>query len=325
MVQFFIQTDSEIPAATQLFDQLSFAITSRAYTNGEQLPSTRQLAQWTGLHRNTINKVYKQLKQAGLVETKGGSGVYAATPKQEAQSLDVSIQVVRQALDRLLTLGYSLNQAQNIFNTELNWRLSCNAKLIVTSGQEDLGVGQIIAAELTQALNIPIQTIALENLVDTLDQINQSQINQEQPILASTIVTNRYFAEMVHKILGDRPMRVFTIDIYNYSQEIARIRQLPQGSSVGLVSVSTGVLRLAESLIQSIRKDVLVISVLAQDTYRLQSMLKTVDLVITGHSAQVVKQAMANSDRIRPLEVMYSGNYISGESIRLLKLELGIS
>jgi GntR family transcriptional regulator len=195
----------------------------------------------------------------------------------------------------------------------------------VTSGQEDLGVGQIIAAELTQALNIPIQTIALENLVDTLDQINQSQINQEQPILASTIVTNRYFAEMVHKILGDRPMRVFTIDIYNYSQEIARIRQLPQGSSVGLVSVSTGVLRLAESLIQSIRKDVLVISVLAQDTYRLQSMLKTVDLVITGHSAQVVKQAMANSDRIRPLEVMYSGNYISGESIRLLKLELGIS
>jgi GntR family transcriptional regulator len=105
MVQFFIQTDSEISAATQLFDQLSFAITSRAYTNGEQLPSTRQLAQWTGLHRNTINKVYKQLKQAGLVETKGGSGVYAATPKQEAQSLDVSIQVVRQALDRLLTLG----------------------------------------------------------------------------------------------------------------------------------------------------------------------------------------------------------------------------
>ncbi len=317
MVQFFIQTDSETPASIQLFDQLSFAITSRAYANGEQLPSTRQLAQWTGLHRNTINKVYQQLKQSGLVEAKGGSGIYAATPKQVAPSLDLSVQVVRQALDRLLGLGYSLNQAQTIFNNELNWRLSCNAKLIVTSGKEDLGVGQIMAEELVQALQIPIQIIPLEDLADTLNHLDQT-------INASTIVTNRYFSEMAHQALGDRPIRIFTIDIYNYSQEIARIRQLPQGSSVGLVSVSTGILRLAESLIQSIRKDVLVISVLTQDTYRLQSMLKTVDLVITGHSAELVKAEIERSDRIRPLEIIYSGSYISNESIKLLKLELGI-
>jgi GntR family transcriptional regulator len=328
MVQFFIQTDSEIPASIQLFDQLSFAITSGAYTSGEQLPSTRQLAQWTGLHRNTINKVYQQLKKVGLVEARGGSGIYAAMSKQESPSLELSIQVVRQALDRLLSLGYSLNQAQAVFNAELNWRLSCSAKLLVTSGKEDSGIAQIMAEELAQALHIPIQTMAIEELGDTLDQIATDQINSDQTSMASTIVTNRYFAESVHKVLSDRPhklsIRVFTIDIYNYSQEINRIKQLPLGSSVGLVSISTGILRLAESLIQSIRKDVLVISVLPQDTYRLQSMLKTVDLVITGHSSQVVREAIECGDRIRPLEVIYSGNYIANDSIKLLKLELGI-
>jgi len=321
MVQFFIQTDSEISPSTQLFDQLSFAITTCAYANGEQLPSTRQLAQWTGLHRNTINKVYQQLKKAGLAEAKGGSGIYAATPKQVSQSLDLSVQLVRQTLDRLLNLGYSLPLIQEIFNAELNWRLNCNAKLLVTSGKEDPGIGQIMASELEQALSIPIQTIAVEDLGDTLDRINQTNN-------ASTVVTNRYFAEAVHRVVGDRPMRIFTVDIYNYSQEISRIRQLPLGSSVGLVSVSTGILRLAESLIQSIRQDILIISTLPQDTYRLQSVLKTVDLLITGHSAKLVtnllNQAIERGDRIRPLEVMYSANYIAIESIRLLKLELGI-
>ncbi len=347
MVKFFIQTDSEIPASSQLFDQISFAITSRAYINGEQLPSTRQLAQWTGLHRNTINKVYQQLKKAGLVEAKGGSGIYAATPKQESPSLDLSVQVVRQALDRLLNLGYSLNQAQAVFNNELNWRLSCSAKLLVASGKEDAGIAQIMADELEEALHIPIQIIAIEDLGETLNQIENQIENQvdylepqgDRPNLnsssnsnlnsglnSSTIVTNRYFAETVHKAIGDRPIRVFTVDIYNYSPEIERIRRLPVGSSVGLVSLSTGILRLAESLIQSIRKDILVISVLPQDTYRLQSMLKTVDLLITGHSASLVKEAIATNaiNRIRPLEVIYSGNYIASESIKLLKLELGI-
>jgi GntR family transcriptional regulator len=258
--------------------------------------------------------------------------------KQESTSLELSIQVVRQALDRLLSLGYSLSQAQSVFNAELNWRLSCSAKLLVTSGKEDPGIAQIMAEELAQALHIPIQTIAIEDLGDTLDQVasiqdapNEDATNKnysEKTNIASTIVTNRYFAESVYKVLGDRPhknaIRVFTIDIYNYSQEINRIKQLPQGSSVGLVSISTGILRLAESLIQSIRKDVLVISVLPQDTYRLQSMLKMVDLVITGHSSQIVKEAIATINRIRSLEVIYSGNYIANESIKLLKLELGI-
>jgi GntR family transcriptional regulator len=321
MIQFFIQTDSEISPSTQLFDQLSFAITTSAYANGEQLPSTRQLAQWTGLHRNTINKVYQQLKKAGLAEAKGGAGIYAATPKQESQSLDLSVQVVRQAIDRLLNLGYSLPLVREIFNTELNWRLNCNAKLLVISGKEDPGIGQIMANELEQALNIPIQTIAIEDSSDTLDRLIQANN-------ALTVVTNRYFAEVVHRVVGDRPIRIFTVDIYNYNQEINRIKQLPLGSSIGLVSISTGILRFAESLIQSIRQDILIISTLPQDTYRLQSIIKTVDLLITGDSAELItnliKEAIDSGDRIRPLEVMYSVNYIALESIRLLKLELGI-
>ncbi len=338
MIQFFIQPNSEIPASAQLFDQLSFAITSRAYANGEQLPSIRQLAQWTGLHRNTINKVYQQLKQVGLVTAKGGSGIYAATPKPESQA--PAAQIINVAIDRLLSLGYSLCQAQAVFEVEIKQRLRCSAQLLVVVA--DLGMAEIMATELRQDLQIPVQIMAPEALEAELDAAEN----------ALTIITNPVFAETVHKILeaknsandslknsnsinnsnqlnnfnqlNNLAFRVFVANNYNYSREIARIKNLPTGSSVGLVSISAEILRLAESMIQSIRQDVLIITVLPQDIYRLQSMLKTVDLVVVGHAADLVKAAIVNLDRVRPLEIMYSGNYIAATSIKLLKLELGI-
>jgi len=64
-MQFQIQPDSEIPASKQLFDQIRFAIASRQYPPGHRLPSTRQLAMITGLHRNTISKFINNWKTMG--------------------------------------------------------------------------------------------------------------------------------------------------------------------------------------------------------------------------------------------------------------------
>ena len=56
MLNFQIQSDSDVPASKQLFAQIQFAIASGQYPPAHRLPSTRQLAMITGLHRNTISK-----------------------------------------------------------------------------------------------------------------------------------------------------------------------------------------------------------------------------------------------------------------------------
>jgi len=73
-LQFRIQPDSEILRLTQLFNQIWFAIASGNFP-GHWLPSTRALAMQTGLHRNTISKVYRQLKRA-CRQPRAGSGIY---------------------------------------------------------------------------------------------------------------------------------------------------------------------------------------------------------------------------------------------------------
>ncbi len=317
-VRFFIQPDSDIPPSTQLFDQLSFAITSRQYEPGDQLPSTRQLAQWTGLHRNTINKVYQQLKQAGLVEARGGSGMYVSTGKEEVTPSELPAHTVRSSLDRLLALGCTLPQVREMVLAEIDWRLRCSAQILVTTTRDDLGVGRIMADELERALSVPIEAIALEDADTVLEHAS-----------AATLVTTRYFLEETRRVAEGRDLRVICLDIYDFKPEIARIHQLPAGSYVGIVSMGMGILRVAESLIRSFRRDELVVmTCLPQDSYRLHAIAKSARIAFTGFSGEAELDAAIAAtchERMRPLEVVRCRNYITAASIDLLKLELGIT
>ena len=82
-MRFHIQQESEIPASSQLYNQICFAIAARHYPPGHRLPSTRQLAMQTGLHRNTISKVYRQVENDGVVEAIAGSGIYVRDQQKQ--------------------------------------------------------------------------------------------------------------------------------------------------------------------------------------------------------------------------------------------------
>jgi GntR family transcriptional regulator len=312
---FSIQSDSAIAASTQLYDQISFAISSNQYPPGSQLPSIRQLAQWTGLHRNTIGKVYQQLNQVGLVESKGGSGVYVKSP-QERESSSLSNEAMRKFIDHQANSGLSLGQIKDYFLNEIDWRMRCQAQILVAAGGEDPGIGQIMASELSAALNLPIQSIAIAEIQNVL-----------QHTTAGTIVTNRYFLEAVRKAIIPSEIRIFAVDIYKYEQEIEKIRQLPDGFHVGIVSISPGILRVAETLIHSLRGDnLLVTTVLPQDTYRLLAIARNAHLIITELGAKTevdLAISQTKSARIRSIEVLVCPHYIAPEAIAQLKLELG--
>lgn len=313
-MKFVIQPDIEVPASTQLFDQLSFAITSGYYPVGAQLPSIRQLSAWTGLHRNTISKVYEQLKRSGLVEARGGAGVYVR-PWHEQSAVNDLKTIVQASIDQILRQGFSLSAIREAFCAELDWRSQCSAEILVVSGQEDRGVAEIMAGELAEAVTIPLQIASIEELPHLL------QFSQ-----AKTVVTNRYFGEQTKQAIGKYPVRLFLLDIYDYQEEIARIRQLPFGTKVGLVSPSTGILRIAENIIHSLRgEDLVVMTSLPQDSYRLEAIVRTADLVLIGHGGTAeVQRALQAVSRRRPLAVLTCKNYIARTSIQALKVELGL-
>ncbi|MEM8805717.1 MAG: GntR family transcriptional regulator [Cyanobacteria bacterium P01_D01_bin.44] len=327
MVQFHIQTDSEIPASTQLYDQIWFAIASRQYPPGYRLPSTRQLAMQTGLHRNTISKVYRQLEEAGVVEAQPGSGIYVRTqgsveiakPRSPLlEQFPKAQELVENSLDDLLRQGCSLHQARELFLAEIDWRLRCSARVLVTTPRQDIGAGELMVRELEQALHIPVQLVPLEGLEDVLSQTR-----------SGTVVTSRYFINEAEAIAAPKSVRVIPIDIYDYAQELGQLKDLPKDTCLGLVSLSSGILRAAEVLAYSLRGDeILVMTAQTDDHQKLNAVVRSAQTIAALDKASypAIKEALlaAREDIIRPPKILYCENYIGEKSIEILKRELGL-
>ncbi|MGF1498269.1 MAG: GntR family transcriptional regulator [Elainellaceae cyanobacterium] len=326
MVQFHIQPDSEIPASTQLFNQIRFAIASRQYPPGHRLPSTRQLAMQTGLHRNTISKVYRQLEDLGIVDARAGAGIYVRSQGDEGgitphsplfEKFPEAHKLVQKSLDDLLNQGCSLGQARELFLSEIDWRLRCGARVLVTAPQVDIGAGELITQELEQSLRIPVQLVPLEELSDVLDQAR-----------GGTVVTTRYFIGEAEAVAAPKSVRVIPVDIYDYSNELQIITKLPKGSSIGLVSLSSGILRAAEVIVHSLKgEDLLVLTAKLDDPYKVSAIVRAAQTIICDQASfQRVKDAIqaAREDLIRAPQVICCENYIGSKSINLLKRELGL-
>ena len=327
MIQFRIQPDSEIPASTQLFNQIRFAIASRQYPPAYKLPSTRALAMQTGLHRNTISKVYRQLEEDGLVESLAGSGIYVRAQGHEGGSKlqspilkqhPLAYKVVQKALDELLAQGCSLNQAREIFLAEIDWRLRCSARVLVAVPSQDIGAGELIVQELEQTLQIPVQLVATEELSAVLDKTT-----------SATVVTSRYFIGEVEAIAAPRAVRVIPLDIHDYAKELSTVKNLSKDSCIGIVSLSSGILRATEVILHGLRGDeILVMTSQPKDSYKLGAIVKRAQLIFctdkTSYSAVQNAMQIAIEDIIRPPKLISCENYIGSKSINLLKRELGL-
>ncbi|MDB9303758.1 GntR family transcriptional regulator [Nodularia spumigena] len=327
MIQFRIQPDSEIPASNQLFNQIRFAIASRQYPPGYKLPSTRALAMQTGLHRNTISKVYRQLEEDGFVESLAGSGIYVRTQGHEGGSrlqspvvkkqTEDAYKLVQKALDEMLSQGYSLNQARELFLGEIDWRLRCSAQVLVAVPCHDMGAGELMVYELEMSLNIPVQLVAMEELTAVLDKTN-----------SATVVTSRYFISDVEAIAAPKAVRVIPLDIYDYSKELDLLKTLPKQNCVGIVSLSSGIARAAEVILHGLRGDeLLIMTSQPKDAYKIRAIVKRAEVIISDQASFPTVHAAVQAsleDIIRPPKLIKVENYIGANSINLLKRELGL-
>jgi GntR family transcriptional regulator len=322
MLNFQIQSDSDVPASKQLFAQIEFAIASGQYPPGHRLPSTRQLAMITRLHRNTISKVYQQLEENGLVESVAGSGVYVKihgrenTAKSDSPIIN-SVNAIKESIDQVLELGCTLTQIKELFLEEIDWRLNCCDRVMVTVPQRDISAGKLMQQELQNSFSVEIELIELEKLPQILAKIN-----------FGTLITNRYFIQEVLALVPPNSFRVIPIDMYDFQKELQIIKALPAQACLGIVSLSQGTLSIASSIVNSQRgDDLLVLTAAHSDRDRLRAVIRSAHTIITGYASDefVKAEIMAmREDLIRIPEVISTDSYIGEKSIKLLQRELGL-
>ena len=104
--------------AEQIHDQIRGLITTGALAATERLPSVRQLAADLQVAPGTVAKVYKQLEQESLIETRIGAGTRVST-RASAISIDV-VHAARHLIDVSEREGLQLEDILQILRA--TWR-----------------------------------------------------------------------------------------------------------------------------------------------------------------------------------------------------------
>ncbi|MFF5247876.1 GntR family transcriptional regulator [Streptosporangium sp. NPDC000095] len=80
-----IDAASPVPPFEQLRVQLARQIQDRTLAVGARLPTIRHLAADLGLAVNTVGRTYRELEEAGLIETRGRAGSFVSAAGEEGR------------------------------------------------------------------------------------------------------------------------------------------------------------------------------------------------------------------------------------------------
>lgn len=80
-----ISADSPVPPYEQVRAQLAQQILDQKLVVGTRLPTVRRLAADLGLATNTVARAYRELEEAGLIETRGRAGTFVSAAGQRGR------------------------------------------------------------------------------------------------------------------------------------------------------------------------------------------------------------------------------------------------
>jgi DNA-binding transcriptional regulator YhcF (GntR family) len=80
-----IDATSPTPPYEQLRLQLARQIGDHTLAVGTRLPTVRQMAADLGLAVNTVGRAYRELEEAGLIETRGRAGSFVSAAGEKAR------------------------------------------------------------------------------------------------------------------------------------------------------------------------------------------------------------------------------------------------
>ena len=100
-MQIQVSPNDGVPIYQQIVNQMRYLAASGRLNAGEQLPPVRKLAEQILVNPNTVARAYRELEQAGVIESRQGSGSFVAE-KVSPLSRRERTRILNERLDMLL-------------------------------------------------------------------------------------------------------------------------------------------------------------------------------------------------------------------------------
>jgi DNA-binding transcriptional regulator YhcF (GntR family) len=144
-MEFFIDRELPVPLRAQLHGLIEYGIACGELLPGETLPSVRELAEKIGVAPMTVSQVYSDLKLAGLVDARPGSGTFVTDSLQARLAGRNDASELHRRIDQLIdeshALGIRATELVSMVSARVFYRDSIGSRLrIVVVGLLGRGV-----------------------------------------------------------------------------------------------------------------------------------------------------------------------------------------
>ncbi len=261
-------------SAEEIKRAISGRISAGLYPFGSQLPSVRTLAQELGANRNTVNKAYRALEQAGILEANPSRKAFMVGSVPHAngsvehfrsQALEIIWQAMAVGLTRkqvfddlsqIITDVYGTDDVRVTF-------LECNDFDCDTLG-----------AELTRLLDVYVKPALLSELE------HAQSLSQTSDLIVTTLQhiaeVERTFEQSIQNVIG--------VDIRPSPEVLLELARL-QESPIGLVCGAENSIAQLTHIILSYQPDHVIEGVMVDDTAALHALVERSKAVIVTRSS----------------------------------------
>lgn len=111
-----------VPLGTQLRGLIEFGIALGELPTGQRLPSVRELAERAGIAHMTVATVYRELREAGLIEAKPGAGTYVGDGHNSDGLRSNAIRKIQRRIELLFNEAEQLGLAPSVVSSLVNAR-----------------------------------------------------------------------------------------------------------------------------------------------------------------------------------------------------------
>jgi GntR family transcriptional regulator len=250
-----IQKDSPISLHEQIVTQISWQITSSQIKPGSKLLSIRALSQKIDVHHNTCLTAYRQLEKNGLIELRHGSGAWVKVLDTDQRSAASTAMDLQSLAEFFIT---EIGKRGTDWPTALLALEAAHQRL--TEGRRELvfvdlhdDILPVFKAELELGLETNVRAVSLNSLLP------------EQETQSHFIVSRYHFQALKQKLKSHRANaeelkhRISMIDLGSGQNELGLIRDLPVGTVIVVISVSSSILRQSEAVIHALCGDTLLV------------------------------------------------------------------
>jgi len=216
-----------VPVFQQIVEQITFMIETGQLDDGDQLPSSRMLADNLHVNRNTVARAYGELGKRGLVTSQGRRGMVvreSGRARERMAARESAHKVLADAVARCLELGLppeeiaSLAYQQSLHAKRTEVRLAfveCNRER-----------ADALAADLSEAIEAPIRPLVL-------DEIEPPDV-QASDLVVTTFYHLAEVRKAVRDLAPDAPPEVLGIVIGPHVRTLVRLSQIPRGERIGI-------------------------------------------------------------------------------------------